>query len=162
MKYSQQTYSELDRLAAAGGSGQFVIRLGTGRLQGDVQAVDRIGCTIDSLQVVFDEAHRPDLPRLRELAQELCRQLRYLTEPLQVIEIDDQQRHVQARSQPPQREPEGAKFYELLLATESLTLKRFSAPRGQSRRVIAMPLTREITGRLAQDLADAAESASHR
>jgi hypothetical protein len=71
--------------------------------------------------------------------------------------MDSQQQQVQVRSQPPQRAPQASFYYEVLVAPQAVTLRRFSAPKGQPRELIPMHLTREVAMRLVQDIGEAGD-----
>src|SRR5262245_13628164 len=72
------------------------ISLSQGTLQCAIASVDAIGCAVDSLRLSLVDQDCWDLQRMRTLADHLCKQLRYLVEPLQVIEVDPDQPLVQA------------------------------------------------------------------
>jgi hypothetical protein len=150
---------QLDQIArtSAPSPHEMTLNLPNGTLQCMIAAADAIGCAVDRIRLSLADHTRWELPRMRSMADQLCKQLRYLVEPLQVIEVDTDQPLVQARSQPPSRDAQRiSSYYELLVAPQVITMLRFSAPRGESRQAVAMYLTREVLSRLLQDMADAA------
>jgi len=157
MTIHNELHQQLDQIASGTApSHDVVLKLAHGTLQCTVTAADPIGCAVDQVRLSLFDQSRWTLERMRGLADNLCKQLRYLVEPLQVIEVDTDQPLVQARSQPPSRDAErNSSYYELLVSPQTITLMRFTAPRGQQRERAAMHLTREILSRLLQDMADA-------
>ncbi len=158
MSLAPSLEQELNRLALltpATGTARLVWR--SGDLQIQVAAVDAIGCAIDQVLLTFSAPRTTDAQRIRTIAEQLCRQLRYLVEPLEVLEVVQVPPVVQARSQPPTRNPQGSTFYELKLDAASFLLVRYHAPKGQPKVTTPMKLTREILARVVDDLVAAAE-----
>jgi len=159
MTIHNEMNEQLDRITkmSAPPPHDLTLRLANGTLDCTIAATDAIGCAVDRVRLSLVDHDRWELPRMRTMADQLCKQLRYLVEPLQVIEVDTDQPLVQARSQPPTQDAQrNSSYYELLVAPQVMTLLRFSAPRGEPRRTIAMHLTREVLSRLLQDMASAA------
>jgi len=121
--------------------------------------VDKIGVRLRRLHV---ESVKPfvdaalDADRLRRQADEIVRRVSYLTEQIELIELDKRTGKAQLRSKLPQRENERASFYEILLdGNYKLSLRRyeFSAEAPASRRIgIAFEMTHDIFNRLVSDL----------
>lgn len=124
-----------------------------------VRHVDSIGCALDHVAVEFPDAGARPTADIEAISARLCQDLRYLLEPLQILEIDRQEHQCQARSQPPSRQPAGSSYYELLVGGHRLSLYRYHAPQGQARTAIPINLTRETLGRLADDLVAATQRA---
>lgn len=120
--------------------------------------VDKIGVRMRRLYV---ENVRPfvdvalDADRLRRQADEIVRRVSYLTEQIELIELDKRNGKAQLRSKLPQRETERASFFEILLdGNYKLTLRRyeFSVEVSASRRIeIAFEMTHDIFTRLVSD-----------
>ena len=55
------------------------------------------------------------------------------------------------RSNPPQKDDDGTRYYELVVARGELSLCRYARPSGQSPTVVAAHVTREVFERLAED-----------
>ena len=158
MNIHNEMNDQLDQIAkkSAPPPHDMTFGMANGTLECSIVATDAIGCAVDRVHISLADHDRWDLPQMRKLADQLCKQLRYLVEPLQVIEVDADQPLIQARSQPPTQDAQkNSTYYELLVAPQTITLRRFSAPRGEPRHPTAMHLTREVLCRLLQDMAAA-------
>ncbi|MBM3999837.1 MAG: hypothetical protein FJ297_09920 [Planctomycetes bacterium] len=138
-------------------SGTIRVPWGRGSVECDVAAADAIGCSVDRVRIAFLDPRGVDAAGIRSVADTLCRKLKYLMEPLEVLEVETDPPTVQARSRPPSSGTGGASYYELRLARDSIVLVRFQAARGAPRIPCAMQLTREVLVRLVDDLVAAAE-----
>jgi hypothetical protein len=132
-----------------------VVTLGTGSraVRAEVCAYDSLGVALHTLSVVGDNSDTP----LEELAQSISRRVRYLWEPLALIERDLERDQVQMRSVPPLIEDDTIEFYEGLLTRQNgashLHLVRYRQPKGQGRRTrMPITLTHDIFRRLVNDL----------
>lgn len=153
---TQQLEQQLERLQTQSAEREVIdVRLPGGRLYCPVAMVDRIGCAIHQLSWEVDQGHR-DIARIRQVSEQLASQIRYLLEPLALIEIDTEQLEAQVRSAKPHRDRQGSSYYELLVSPRGLRLQRYSAPRGSARQPIPMQLTHEVLRRLIEDFATAA------
>ena len=85
----------------------------------------------------------------------VCQQLSYLLESISPIEVDDEACIVQMRSSPPQKDDDGTRYYELVVARGELSLCRYSRAPGQSPSVVEAHVTREVFERLVEDFAAA-------
>jgi hypothetical protein len=160
MTLKEKINQELTRLADADLSSAAVRELhiqhdGT-QLQCQIEALDRLGCAVEHLQVVSPALASASLARLHEISQAVAAKLTYLLEPIAVIETDQEERSVQMRSSPPQREGRHSSYYELVAGRGRLDLRRYCKEPGQSRTPVAAHLTREVLCRLAGDLVSAA------
>ena len=96
-----------------------------------------------------------DLADLQKRSAELSARLTYLLEPIAPIESDGESCSVQMRSNPPHRDDDGTRYYELLMRRGgSISLRRWQSQPGQCRQQIPAELTREVIVRLAGDFAD--------
>jgi hypothetical protein len=121
--------------------------------------VDKIGMRMRQL---YAENAKPfvdaelDTGRLRRQADEIVRRVTYLTEQIELIELDQHNGKAQLRSKHPQREKERTSFFEILFdGNHKLSLRRYesSGKALASRRVgIAFELTHDIFNRLVSDL----------
>jgi len=140
-------------LQSIGGTTPASISIGvsSGTLAIEVVAIDLIGCSIQSLQLLSKrlEAASPD--ELRGIGERLAARLTYLLEPIRPIELDRDGFLLQMRSNPPQKDDDGSRYYEILARREGLSLSRFEKQRGQPRRPVPAHLTREVLGRLGED-----------
>jgi hypothetical protein len=89
--------------------------------------------------------------QLKDIANTLSKRLSYLLESISPIEIDNEACVVQMRSNPPQKDDDGTRYYELVVARGELTLCRFSRVSGQVRTIVAANVTREVFERLTED-----------
>lgn len=154
MSYANDIDAELQRLPAHGG--QLVVADPPGLLRVEVAGIDRLGC--EFVEFVYETPALAQLamPDLKKLGQRLAAALKYLTEPIQVIEIDGQAGVAQLRSVVPVMAPTGARYFEVLVKRGgSLSIQRYEAAPGQSRQRIIAVVTREIFHRLADDFAKA-------
>ncbi len=158
MRVTPQLEQQLERLQTNPPPDREVldVALPVGRLYCPLAAVDRIGCLAQELRLAISAEHR-DLERIRRVSHWLSQQIRYLLEPLSLIEIDTERVEAQLRSTEPQRVQSASRYYELLVAPTGLRLQRYSAPRGEPRTPIDMQLTHEVFRRLIDDFVQAAE-----
>lgn len=160
MTTTEQLELELDRLLASGGAtGNHLLQLSAsgGRVDCELVALDSIGCSLREVRWVADGQYPPS--QLQSIADWICRQVRYLVEPLRVIETDAEGTQMQIRSDPPTRQLHARVYYEAVVDASGVALRRYSAPPGTPRQIIAMQLTREVLGRLVSDLAQSSQHA---
>ncbi len=123
--------------------------------QCEVVAVDRLALAFDHFTVLHAPLAGAGLPRLQRVAQALAGRLTYLLEDITPVEVDSEGVRIQLRSSPPAQDGTTIRYYELLLRSDdgSITLARYEAIRGQpGRSRVASEVTREVFGRLADDL----------
>lgn len=114
--------------------------------------VQSLGCSMWQLEVHFTTSHTVDQS---QLGQRIADRVRYLLEPLEVHEIDEERREVQLRSWPPHREDRTVRYYEVtLLADDSLRVVRYEKSPSAGRFQIPAVLTVEVLAQLCQDVAD--------
>jgi hypothetical protein len=149
---------ELKRIQTASGRGLLQVDLPTGRVEADLLAVDAIGCSFQTIAYSTDRLANCSLDELKEISQALTLKLTYLLEPIGLVEADADRCSVQLRSNPPQKGEDGTSYYELMVRRGGhITLSRFSKQSGQLRRIVPAQVTREVLGRLADDLIAAVE-----
>jgi hypothetical protein len=96
---------------------------------------------------------------LQAASAELAKRVNYLLEPIAPIELDAQGCSVQMRSNPPQKDDNGRRYYELLLRRGgSIALCRFEKQPGQPRVRVPAVLTHEVIGRLINDFSATVDS----
>jgi hypothetical protein len=96
---------------------------------------------------------------LQAASAELAKRVNYLLEPIAPIELDAQGCSVQMRSNPPQKDDNGRRYYELLLRRGgSIALCRFEKQSGQPRVRVPAVLTHEVIGRLVDDFSRTVDS----
>ncbi len=115
--------------------------------QSDVMAV-----SIDELSLQTGELANARVDQLLAASRSLCDRLTYLLEPISPIETDADGCVVQMRSNPPQLDDNGRRYYELLMRRGgSVTLCRYEKQNGSPRIRVPATLTQEVVGRLVQD-----------
>ena len=154
MNWQQQFDSALDNLAGTGPAGapqQAAVDTPVGRLECDVLSADAIGCAFEQLRLRADKLAGATIDELKQCSEKLSQQINYLLEPISPIEIDQEGATVQMRSNPPQKDDDGTKYYELLVRRDGLSLCRYSRAAGQARQAVPANVTREVLTRLAGD-----------
>jgi hypothetical protein len=156
MNVKSHILSELDRLAPilpGSPPASLVVALPSGRLVADVTALDALACSVLRLAVETPRLAQATTEQLRHLAAQLSTRLNYLLEPIRTIETDPDACVVQMRSQPPQQDEDGTRYYEVLARRGGeLCLVRYRKLPGESRQTIPATFTREVFCRLANDL----------
>lgn len=147
---------EVRKIAALGGrvSGAVHVDAASLHLTAEVLIADQLSCLIHELSIRATEGQIYSTDELRVKADDLCQRLSYLLEPIRVLEVDAAEGVVQARSHPPERQPERIRYYELRFATPStLKLHRFEKRTDQGQRQqIPLQLTYELLEKLIDDL----------
>jgi hypothetical protein len=154
MSWKNRLQTELTNLAQLGvGAGGDVLRVDVpvGRIECALASVDAIGCTFDEMSLSTTRLANHSTEQLKAVSEKLSQQIRYLLEPIAPIEIDPEGATVQMRSNPPQQDDDGTKYYELLVHRDGLHLRRWSRAKGQPRQSVSAHVTREVLVRLAED-----------
>lgn len=127
------------------------------RLRANITALDVLACAFDALNVEIDALATADLDRLKEVSDHLAYQLSYLLEAIATIEVDQDSCTVLLRSTPPQKAGGDTTYYELLVKQGGLlSLARYTKVAGDPlRRRVDCAVTREVFGRLCQDMGTA-------
>ncbi|HYO25807.1 MAG TPA: hypothetical protein VEQ85_12770 [Lacipirellulaceae bacterium] len=96
---------------------------------------------------------------LQAASAALAQRVNYLLEPIAPIELDAQGCTVQMRSNPPQQDDNGRRYYELVIRRGgSIALCRFEKQPGQPRTRVPAVLTHEVVGRLIDDFSSTLDS----
>ncbi|RIK84250.1 MAG: hypothetical protein DCC67_05125 [Planctomycetota bacterium] len=151
MSLSSQLLDELR--ARIGQSGQRVL-VSNGRRTARCEAVhcERFAVTFDELAVETPELATATAAELQAASRDLSARVNYLLEPIAPIETDAAGCSVQMRSNPPQKDDNGWRYYELLLQRGgSVALARYEKRPGQPRVRVPAILTHEVVGRLIDD-----------
>lgn len=115
---------------------------------------DPLAATIDELALETAELAGVTVAQLQGASLALSQRVNYLLEPIAPIETDAAGCSVQMRSNPPQRDDNGRRYYELLLRRGGeVVLCRYEKQPGQSRVRVPAVLTHEVVGRLIDDFA---------
>ena len=160
MSWKTKLENELTKIAQSGISAdgqRLVVDVPPGRLVCELLSVDTVGCSTQEVALATDLLAGNTMGELKALSEKLSQQINYLLEPISPIEIDHEGASVQMRSNPPQKDDDGTKYYELLVRRDGLSLQRYSRPKGGQRQVVPANLTREVLLRLAGDFVDAVE-----
>ena len=150
-----QTESALSAIAPfAQGSHQLTAAAAACRLSADLVALDALALAFDRLTVINQSLATTSIDGLKKIANALSKRLTYLLEPISPIEVDADQCVVQLRSNPPQNDDNGSRYYELLVrAGGELSLRRYQKQPGNHRQQIPSQVTREVFLRLTHDFA---------
>lgn len=132
-------------------------RDGGQHLHCEVLVHEQLALAFQRLEVESAALATASLGRLKLIAEDLSRRLTYLLEPISPVEVDAQQCVVQLRSNPPQRDENGASYYELLVQRGGrLSLCRWVKEPGEVRRQVPAQVTCEVFLRLVADFSGAA------
>ena len=155
MTYQQRLETELNKLVGVTGSHLPVVNVNLqhGELSLELQSVDQLACAMLRLSVRSDKLSACSMEQLQQIAEDLSDRLSYLLERISPIEIDQEACVVQMRSNPPQQDDDGTRYYELVVERGALSLCRFEKAPGKTRSTVAANVTREVVGRLARDFA---------
>jgi len=127
------------------------------RLSANIVALDALALAFDHVTLTSDALASASIDELKKVADALAKRLTYLLEPISPIEVDADQCVVQLRSNPPARDDNGTRYYELLVRKGGeLSLRRFQKLPGGTREAIPAHLTREVFLRLVDDFSWAA------
>jgi hypothetical protein len=122
------------------------------RLTADLVALDGLALAFDHVTLTSAALATAPIEKLKTVADALSKRLTYLLEPISPIEVDADQCVVQLRSNPPQRDDNGTRYYELLVRRGGeLSLRRFQKQPGGTREPISAQVTREVFLRLVDD-----------
>jgi hypothetical protein len=159
MTLKSQLQTTLADLAPfAQGSQSIAVSEAGQRLSADVVALDALALSFDHFALTSIPLAAASLDQLKKVADALSKRLTYLLEPISPIEVDADQCVVQLRSNPPQRDDNGTRYYELLVRRGGeLSLRRFQKEPGGVRGTIPAHVTREVFLRLADDFSAAAQ-----
>ena len=151
---------EAELTALGGQSGWVAVQTTTARgpvaVRIDVVTVETLGCQVESVTLSAGFLAGLSVADLKDWSERLSERLTYLLESIGPLEVDEENGEVLMRSTQPHQLPSGREYYELMLAasgTDSVSLKRYRSTKGTpGRDVVDMTLTREVVGRLVDDL----------
>src|SRR5262245_5055479 len=127
------------------------------QLSSELTALDALALAFEHLTLVSGPLASASIDQLKLVADKLAKRLTYLLEPISPIEVDADQCVVQLRSNPPQRDDNGTRYYELLVRRGGeLSLRRYQKHPGGVRGTIPAHVTRAVFLRLADDFSAAA------
>lgn len=149
-------------LQAAQGTASGLVRADEGDRQATCEVVqcDAMAVSLMELTLLTGALANVPIGPLRDASQALCQRLTYLLEPISPIETDADQCVVQMRSNPPQADDNGLRYYELLMRRGgAVTLRRYEKSSGNPRAPVSATLTHEVIGRLVDDFNAAVDGA---
>jgi len=153
MSFNQDLNQELQRISAIVGGDTLAVDVPAGRLTAEILAVDAIGCSTSAVTFATPQLAKATVHELKKVSDDLSHRLNYLLEPISLIEADAELATVQMRSNPPQKDDDGTRYYELLVRRGGeLSLVRYQKLPGQPRQPVPAHLTREVFVKLAGDL----------
>ncbi|MEM9659614.1 MAG: hypothetical protein AAF961_14740 [Planctomycetota bacterium] len=151
MSLSQQLLADL-RAASGSVPKTFQAADGPRRVRCETTRCEKLAATIDALTLETAELAAVSVAQLEAASAALCRRVNYLLEPISPIETDAEGCTVQMRSNPPQRDDDGRRYYELMLRRGgAVELFRYEKPPGAARLRTTAVLTHEVVGRLVDD-----------
>jgi len=157
MSLSARIENELDRLASTGaGQGDLQLQVEEGELHVRFQTVDKLACELEDFRYTDTRLAESSIDDLQQRATQLAKRLSYLLEAISPVEIDNEACVVQMRSNPPEQDEVGSKYYELVVCREEIRLSRYHKSAGQPRQIVPATITREVFLRLATDITTAA------
>ncbi len=131
---------------------------GVARLEIDFVAIDSMSCSFVELRLEVPSLANSSIDELRKWGEALCQRVTYLLENIGPVEIDPAGGELMIRSTPPQQQPAGALFYEIMLKNHSngnFTLRRYESRKGiPGRQPVNLQTTHEVLFRLVNDLLD--------
>lgn len=118
-----------------------------------VADVDSLSCRIE--RIVLEPLG--DLARTgrnwTEVAEAIVERVRYLAEPLTLLERDEESRTSLIRSaNPPRAEDRSTCYFECLASPQAIELRRYLSEPGAGRRVVEFSMTRESLAQLLADM----------
>ncbi len=161
MSLGDKIAQELQQLVGFNGPGSKIVTLTEPQLAElavDLMIVDSLSCSFHELRINAPHLVGASVDTLRDWADALSQRITYLLENLGPIEIDTQAGQVLVRSNPPDQQPAGAKYYEVLLQSDTsgnFSLRRFEAEKGAPGRIqVDIQTTHEVLRKLVDDLID--------
>ncbi len=113
---------------------------------------ETLAVTFEELALETPELAGATVAQLQAASRDLAARVNYLLEPIAPVETDAQGCSVQMRSNPPAKDDNGWRYYELLLRRGgSAALARYEKQPGQPRVRVPAALTHEVVGRLVDD-----------
>lgn len=124
----------------------------------DLTAVDSMSCAYTEVRINVPKLVGADFEKLKKWAEALSKRVTYLLEHIGPLEFDPDAQTVLIRSNPPSRQGNSTKYYEVLLQSHSggnFTLRRYEAVQGAPGRTqVEIRTTHEVLDRLVNDLVE--------
>lgn len=161
MSLDRQLDDELNQLIGFHGPSAHTARLsdpGGLAVELDFTAVDSMSCSFAELRISVPSLTNAAFDAVKKWAEALCRRVTYLLENIGPLELDPDAGEVMIRSNPPDRQPDGTQYYEILLKTHAngqFSLRRYRAEKGRPGRTpVDVQLTHQVLRKLLTDLVD--------
>jgi hypothetical protein len=120
---------------------------------------EALAVTVAELSLETPKLATAEVAALKRVSADLAQRVNYLLEPISPVEADAAGCSVQMRSNPPQCDDDGRRYYELFVRRGgSISLCRYEKQPGQPRTRVPATLTHEVVGRLAGDFAAAIDA----
>jgi hypothetical protein len=151
----------LGELRAASGQRHqsFSIADGQRTLRCNADECEALAATVLDLVLETPELASATAFELQAASADLAKRVNYLLEPIAPIELDAQGCSVQMRSNPPQKDDNGRRYYELVIHRGgSIALCRYEKQPGQPRTRVPAVLTHEVIGLLVDDFSRTVDS----
>jgi hypothetical protein len=124
----------------------------------DFSAVDSMSCCFEELRLCVPTLVNADAATLEQWAADLCQRITYLLEQIGPLEVDSASGSVLVRSTSPDKQPDGTRFYEILLHSHTngnFSLRRYHAVIGNpGRSQVPITTTHEVFQKLVVDLVE--------
>jgi hypothetical protein len=156
MSFKNRVIAALKQQASTSGGIQpppVCIEEGEGRFVIEVVEIGSLACSFDRITYTSKALQSASLAALTQMAEDIQRRVSYLLEAIRPIEVDEDRCVVQMRSNPPAKDDDGTRYYELVVQRGEVSLCRFCKTPGQPRRRVPAEVTHEVVGRLAADFA---------
>src|SRR5689334_10605762 len=93
----------------------------------DFTAVESLGCAFRELRVSAEGLRDKPFEDLKTRAEQICRRVTYLLEPMGLLELDPESQVVLVRSTPPAKNGAETAYYEMRISAPGvLTLRRYT------------------------------------
>lgn len=124
----------------------------------DLVAVDTMSCSLRELRVQAPALRNSPTDVLKKWADALSQRITYLMENIGPLEVDPDSGEVLIRSTPPDKQSDGTRYYEIVLAAQannSFSLRRYRSSKGTpGREQVDIQTTHELLQKLAGDVVD--------
>jgi len=120
----------------------------------DFTAVETLGCAFRELRVVAAELREKSFESLKAWAEQICKKVNYLLEPIGPLELDSDSQQILVRSSAPAKTGEQTAYYEMRIAAPgSLCLRRYLRDeRNAEAQPCDIAVTQEVLLRLVDDI----------
>ena len=146
-----QELRSLGHFAADDGPRSATLAVGDAEMVVRLQALDSMACEFEEIQLTSPRLADATFDQLMPMAKAIIDRLTYLYEPLAVIEADQEAHVIQLRSSVPSREDGRTCYFEVMLGSDGVSVKRYASV-NKRRRVEPAQVTQQVLCRLTNDL----------